>query len=701
MADLINAGDSLNIGRNKLNAAISDVAAAKGTIDLAKSTAEQALSRSEVTQTQLGSLFDLGVRNLYNKAIAVAGYAVDSANGNLVANATYKASDYIAVIEGAEYFVTNTYNIAFYNADKIYVSGKLGGWSRPLIVPIGAKYLRVTAPSNDNLFMVVQGSDPSSYIPYGDYNVKINDTSLIKAVKELGSQAIDNHSFKKNVLGLDVLKPFKSTNINLANPSEFALVDTAVDNTSGNIVPSTGYQASGYIEVDANTNYCVSNTYNYAWYDNNKYYISGVAGGFTSNKITSPPNAAYLRTTFNASSVTKMVAKGDTLPSYVAYNPTGISFVNDDWRKKFKTELNVLDPANPKFPENVIPVDTLVPFKINNVNIANPSEFAAIDTAVNNSTGAIYVATGYQASGYIPVTGNTNYSISDRYNYAWYNVDKVYISGVAGGFTSNTITAPSNAAFLRTTFNVSRNKMVVKGDSLPTYTPYNPKNVIFADDEWKQSFVRALGVSTSSSSRLSTLKWNALGDSITFGLNADGYPYHTWISERTGITVRNYGISTSTVTEMVDKPDPSMYNPMCIRYADMSDDADIVTIMAGTNDVGHGAPLGVMTDRGTTTFYGALHTMLTGIINKYPGKSIGYMLPPYGNPDARNEQPYIDAIKEVCRYYAIPVCDTHSGNGLTSRVQSRKDILIPDGLHPSKAGQQKLSFKIEQFLLSI
>ena len=49
----------------------------------------------------------------------------------------------------------------------------------------------------------------------------------------------------------------------------------------------------------------------------------------------------------------------------------------------------------------------------------------------------------------------------------------------------------------------------------------------------------------------------------------------------------------------------------------MADDADIITVMGGTNDVRLGVPLGKMEDRTPNTFYGALHTLMQGLYTKY------------------------------------------------------------------------------------
>lgn len=110
------------------------------------------------------------------------------------------------------------------------------------------------------------------------------------------------------------------------------------------------------------------------------------------------------------------------------------------------------------------------------------------------------------------------------------------------------------------------------------------------------------------------VKMNCLGDSITYGyLNEQGdamkknYPILLKEILKLDI-VRNYGINGSTIADGE--------NPMYIRYQDMSDEADIVSVLAGTNDFGREeieiSPLGTNQDKQGNTVYGALDILCRG-----------------------------------------------------------------------------------------
>ena len=60
----------------------------------------------------------------------------------------------------------------------------------------------------------------------------------------------------------------------------------------------------------------------------------------------------------------------------------------------------------------------------------------------------------------------------------------------------------------------------------------------------------------------------------------------------------------------------------------MTDDAEIIIVAAGTNDWNYAwTPLGDMASRTNYTFYGALHNLCIGLLNKYIGKTIIFMTP--------------------------------------------------------------------------
>lgn len=212
-------------------------------------------------------------------------------------------------------------------------------------------------------------------------------------------------------------------------------------------------------------------------------------------------------------------------------------------------------------------------------------------------------------------------------------------------------------------------------------------------------------------------KINFLGDSITEGCRVEQYENIYWnrIGRDEGAIVRGYGVGgTRIARQWVPSEDRQKDRDFVSRGREMDDDADIVVVFGGTNDFGQGdAPLGTMVDRTQDTFYGALHTLFTMLIEKYPAATIVMMTPLHrccednlrgDGCKALNVAPlktYVEIIREVAEYYAVPVLDLFATGGMQPKVPIIKERYMPDGLHPNDAGHAILAKKLAAFLKSI
>lgn len=194
---------------------------------------------------------------------------------------------------------------------------------------------------------------------------------------------------------------------------------------------------------------------------------------------------------------------------------------------------------------------------------------------------------------------------------------------------------------------------------------------------------------------------NVLGDSLT-AVNATATKrYHDWIGDWLGVKVNNYGISGSTVG--------NKYDPMSERYAAMDANADVITVFGGTNDFGRNQPLGTMTDRTNDTFYGAMHVLLSGLLNKYFDRKIGFIsLHHFGtgyfaekNSFSLTKSDYVKATKEVCEYYSIPLLNLYHSGGFNFEVEAQKTLYSTDSLHFNNEGHKRLAKLIYEFILRL
>ncbi len=218
--------------------------------------------------------------------------------------------------------------------------------------------------------------------------------------------------------------------------------------------------------------------------------------------------------------------------------------------------------------------------------------------------------------------------------------------------------------------------------------------------------------------KLEGLKINFLGDSITEGAAASCPENRYWnvLKREYGLAeARGYGIGGTRIAKQTTPSCVARYDlDFCQRFAQMDDDADVVVVFGGTNDYGHGdAPIGTMADRTPDTFYGALHYLYTGLINKYPTATIVVMTPLHrldeynlrgeGNKPCDGEPliTYVNIIKEVAAYYSLPLLDLWAMGGMQPNVPVLREKFNPDGLHPNNAGHAKIAHRLAGFLKTL
>ena len=205
-----------------------------------------------------------------------------------------------------------------------------------------------------------------------------------------------------------------------------------------------------------------------------------------------------------------------------------------------------------------------------------------------------------------------------------------------------------------------------------------------------------------------------VGDSITEGVGVDFEKnrFCDRIARETGAVCINCGIGGTRIAKQTKPSDePSWDQDFISRVDALDSDADIVVIFGGTNDFGHGdAKFGTMESRDQHTFYGALHTLYTKLLEKYPSSQIVILTPLHrrgeNDPLADGNRPqtdgvlidYVNAIREVAEYYSLPVLDLFKTSGLQPAIPIIKDTYMPDALHPNDEGHRVLADKIIKFL---
>ena len=159
----------------------------------------------------------------------------------------------------------------------------------------------------------------------------------------------------------------------------------------------------------------------------------------------------------------------------------------------------------------------------------------------------------------------------------------------------------------------------------------------------------------------------ALGDSLIYGSKLGNEA--TWVNKlakKHNMTVYNHGINGCPVAQQTIEPQRV---PMCVRYADMEDGADYVVVLGGANDKRLHVPLGEIDSEDTSTFCGALNTLILGITAKYP-KAKFLFLTNYDRWRSKNNEglsdiDYVDAMITVCARWGMPCFDNYRNAGFS------------------------------------
>ena len=215
---------------------------------------------------------------------------------------------------------------------------------------------------------------------------------------------------------------------------------------------------------------------------------------------------------------------------------------------------------------------------------------------------------------------------------------------------------------------------------------------------------------------LSDLTICCFGDSTTWGDNGTGAggPGISWTSHLgallDGATVENFGVKGSRLAIKADRDDSFVE-----RLDGIDADADVYVLFGGVNDFSRNVPLGQMGSTDTHEFYGALDYLVRGITARSPEARIVVMTPCKTSgivakdiPGSFEENhlgltqaPYAAAVREVADRYSLPVIDLYAGSGVSPFLPEHRERYMPDGLHYSPAGYERLARRIAAGLRAV
>lgn len=160
-----------------------------------------------------------------------------------------------------------------------------------------------------------------------------------------------------------------------------------------------------------------------------------------------------------------------------------------------------------------------------------------------------------------------------------------------------------------------------------------------------------------------------IGDSLSASY------YDMWCSyfqEKTDITLTNQSVGGTSVAVRSGRTDSFVE-----RVQGITSDYDLWIVFGGMNDK-DSVTIGDMSSTDTSTFYGAYKAIINNIQSR-SNHPIMIMIAPYHNVDAI--VPYIEAVREIAKFYGIPLVDLAKISGVNPSTRS---IYTRDWTHPNQ-----------------
>lgn len=429
------------------------------------------------------------------------------------------------------------------------------------------------------------------------------------------------------------------------------------DASTGALVANAGYYVTDYIPVVPGTAIVcshgtpVGSANAFAYFDYALSYVSGSAAELTAGTTTTvPANAAYVRLTFATSISTSLlvIVQGSAIPS--RYTPWGEPYF-----------ANVLDDAR-SFDMAIRP---------KRQNLFDPDK-RVTGHYIEYLTGASAAGTAFHTD-YIPLAETGQFTLYPASSgviapggLAYYNAEFVYISGVAGPFTSGQVlTAPAGARYFRITVNNSQvdTFTVLEGSQTPTDFLYH--TAAFKSDVWQWH----------------GKQFAILGDSLS-----DLTDWMTTVSATVGASVGlDAALSGRTMVDALKTRAGA-----ALVSGDFTS-IDFALLFLGTNDYGTAATtMGTIADStATASFYGYTKKAVEQMLTWKPTLKIAIAtLTPRNDVTAANAAgkvltDYSAALRAVAERYGLPILDFEKLSGLNALTFS---TYTTDNLHFNATG---------------
>ena len=149
-------------------------------------------------------------KNLYNKATVTQDKYVNTSNGNLSDAAGFWTSDFIEVEPSTNYVSSPSFTfIAFYDTDKVYISGIGIAGQTVISTPVNTKYLRFSDNNNYELFQIEKGTVATTYEEFYSYEAAKYVTNPVIIEKHIVTDGVNYGLIRAKVNSITDASPNK------------------------------------------------------------------------------------------------------------------------------------------------------------------------------------------------------------------------------------------------------------------------------------------------------------------------------------------------------------------------------------------------------------------------------------------------------------------------------------------------------------
>ena len=469
--------------------------------------------------------------------------------------------------------------------------------------------------------------------------------------------------------------------VNLYNPYAEGIVTGGYYNYIGGFSNNPAYMSTDFIPVTVGHHYMLSNfqpnqnpQIQVAFYNASKTFVSG---------INSEPNT-YIE-----------------IPTGVAYMRIPLLLVN-----RYETTIvegDIIPPYNLPFNDKAINITNIKPYVKIVKNLYNSDDPDNRYGGYLNYLNVWGDHPEWMETGFLPVEPGEKYCASDwmrstfQLSVCLYDYAKNFVTGL-NIVQNGMLTIPNNIRYVRIPVPTSQRYTFSFGKA--TYPPpagldYNKETLIIDDivmngenlTDKIEDIENAISTQTNYIGiQWSEKTWYCYGTSISNTAGEGRYPQY--LQAMSNMNHVNKAISGGGIGDLGAYSNGQVYNAIC-NTTDGKQNADIITLETGANDVDVNVPLGTVYDEGRSTLAGCLNDCIRYLQANTDAQIVIIPSPADANLIGSAFEKYCEwvrMIKEICMINNVHFIENNDNIGYGKFNSDKRSLYVVDNIHPTQLG---------------